>query len=122
MAIIDTEKVALALDYVTEKDQGRELLSKFREQIDDLKAGIQPGLNDSEFVLVLRTLVGGLRLDQPAEKASGEELADSDLEAVAGGLSTRDLLSGRRLTRLGSGLQNTALTRRIAGFNVRMVN
>lgn len=119
MATIDTEKVAIALDYVTENDEGRELLTKFRGHIDELKAGV-PDLNGPEFILVLRTLVGGLRLDDSA--GASDELSDSDLEAVAGGVNTRDLLSGRRITRLGSGLQNTAVTRRISGFNVRMVN
>jgi hypothetical protein len=66
MAQIDLDKVGNALSFVRDTAGGQEALRELRASLDSFGTKLQPPLNHSEHVFMLRTLMADLSIDHPA--------------------------------------------------------
>ena len=90
MAVIDLEKIQKTMDFLADKQEGRNSLLAFRVAIENLRKSIPTKDSDAEFLYVLQRLVGQMRPHDlsPGAKAADGSLSDRDLDAVVGGISS----------------------------------
>ena len=67
MASINLENTAAAYDYLAETEAGRAAIADWEAAVDRLQDAIEPDLNRSEFVTVLRGLAQGINLVEADE-------------------------------------------------------
>ena len=87
MSVINLDNVQKTMDYLAEKQEGRNALVKFRVAIEELRGSVPTKPSDAEFLYTLQRLVTQLRPADLAAPSKGE-LNEKQLDAVVGGATS----------------------------------
>ena len=87
MAVIDLENIQKSLNYLADKQEGRNALVKFRVAMEELRGSVPTNPSDAEYLYMLQRLVGQLQPHDLAGPAKGE-LNEKQLDAVVGGATS----------------------------------